>query len=186
MKRVFLVAVAFLVVTTAAVQAQEPYRPVIVSVRPAVDFPPQPYLTPLFRLGGGVGLTGAYVVPFFMPLSVGVDLNYDLARMKADVGDPGSVSFLSAATCAELRFTLFRLVDLFAGGGAGYFFGFINDQPSSNGGDFVWFVRAGLGAHVTSTVVIDAQGAFRFYREAFNYWRFRVSLGATLRLGGEK
>ena len=180
MKKVFLLAVVFIVCVTAVTAAPESYQPIIVSVLPTIHFPPDSFL---FRYGGGVELTGAFVLPFFRPFSVGVDLNYDLALLrKPDVGNPGSVSLISAGGLAELRFTLFKLVDLFVGGGAGYFFAFINDEPSSNGSNFVWFVHGGLGLRLSSSLAVDAQGEFRTYGGL--YQRVRVGAGVSLRLGG--
>jgi hypothetical protein len=182
MKKFFFAAVVLVVFACGFSTAQGQYRPILVSLRPQIDIPLHPDQF-MFGISGGLGASGSYVFPFFQPLSAGIAVNYHLGPMRHDeMGNLGSLSVISAETTAELRITLLRLIDAYLSGGAGYFYAFLNDDPSSFVTNLVYNGRVGVGLRVNPTITIGIQGEYRRYRSLYHL--LGVGLGVDLRLGG--
>jgi hypothetical protein len=184
MNRTALVAAALLVVAAAFSTAREQYQPLLVSIKPEIDIPlpPDPNL---FQIGGGTAVSASYVFPFFRPLSMGILVNYHLGRLHhEDLGISGSLSLISAEATIGLRLTLWQLIDAYLSGGAGYFFTFVNEKPSSWATNIVWSGGIGFGMRVTPALTVGIQGEYRRYRSLYHL--IGVGLGMDLRMGSVK
>jgi hypothetical protein len=184
MKRITLVAVGLLVFVARFSTAQELYRPIAVSIKSEIDIPlpPDPNL---FQIGGGTAVSVSYVFPFFRPLSTGFLVNYHLGRLHhEDLGIHGSLSLISAEATAELRFTFWQVIDVYLSSGAGFFFTFVNEEPSSWATNIVWSGGIGFGLRVNPTLTVGIQGEYRRYRSLYHL--IGVGLGMDLRMGSIK
>ncbi len=182
MNRIAAAAAVLLVLAAGLSGAQQQCRPFVVSVRPAIDIPlpPDPNL---FQLGGGVAVSGSYVLPFFRPLSAGIAVTYHLGRLQhADLGSLGSLSVLSAEVAAELCLTVLRRIDGYLSGGAGYFYAVLNGDPSSWAASLVWSGRVGVGFRVSPALTVGIQSEYRRYESLYHL--LGVGAGLDLRLGG--
>jgi hypothetical protein len=80
-KKTGLASVVLCVGISGICFASDTYRPILVSLRPAVDIPLPPD-TALFRLGAGAAANVSYVLPFFRPLSAGAGYFYAFQNHK--------------------------------------------------------------------------------------------------------
>ena len=184
MKRIALAAVVLLVFTAGSSAANGQDRQFIVSIKPEIDIPLPPDHN-LFKPGVGIGVSGRYVFPFFRPLSAGIEANYHLGRMiHDDMGNLGSLSVISVETTAELRLTLMRLMDVYLSGGTGYFYTFMNGEPSSFATNLVFSGRIGVGLRATPEMTICLHGEYRRYRSLYHL--IGVGIGVDLWLKGVK
>lgn len=184
MKRITLVAVVLLVFAAGFSSAQEQNRPFVVSIKPQMDIPlwPDPNL---FQPGGGVGVSRSRPCSSFPALSMGIAGNYHLGRLQhADLGNLGSLSMISIAATTELRGNIRRKIDLYLSGGAGYFYAFLNGEPSQSVSNLVLNGRIGVGLRVNPTMTIGIQGEYRRYRSLYHL--MGVGLGVDLWLEGVK
>jgi hypothetical protein len=184
MNRTALMAAVLLVFAAGFSSAQEQYRPFLVSIKPEIDIPlpPDPNL---FQIGGGTAVSVSYVFPFFRPLSTGIVVNYHLGRLQhEDLGNLGSLSVISAEATVELRLTFLKRIDTFISGGAGYFYTFENDDPSSWATNLVLSGRTGAGLRATPTLTIGIQGEYRRYFSLYHL--IGVGVGVDLWLGSVK
>jgi hypothetical protein len=180
-KRTALVAAVLLVCAAPFSTAQKQCQQLLVSIKPEIDIPlpPDPNL---FQIGGGTAVSASYVFPFFRPLSAGILVNYHLGRLQhEDPGIHGSLSLISAEAIIGLRLTLWQLIDAYLSGGAGYFFTFVNKEPSSWATNIVLSGGMGIGLRVNPTLTVGIQGEYRRYRSLYHL--IGVGLGADLRLG---
>jgi hypothetical protein len=177
-------AAVLFVLAAGVCTAQDPYRPMLMSITPAVDIPLPPD-SRLFRPSGGVATRVGYVFPFFRPLSGGIGVVYHLGRMQhSDLGRLGSLSVISAEAAVELRLTFLGRFDAYLAGGAGWFYTFLNDDPSSWATRVVVSGRLGAGLRATPTLTIGLQGEYRRYESL--YPLVGVGVGMDLRLGGAR
>ena len=91
---------------------------------------------------------------------------------------------ISAETTAGLRRTILRLIDVYLSGGAGFFYAFLNHEPSSSVSNLVWNGRIGVGRRVTPTLTIGFQLEYRRYLGFYHL--MGAGLDVDLRLGGVK
>ena len=184
MKKIVFTAVVLIAFTCGFSVAQGEYRPILISITPQVDIPLPPDQF-MFNISGGLGMRGSYVFPFFQPLSAGIALNYHQGPMRHDeMGNLGSLSVISAETTAELRLTLRSLIDAYLSGGAGYFYAFMNGDPSSFVTNLVFDGRVGVGFRMTPSMTVGIQGEYRRYWSLYHL--LGVGLGVDLRLRGIK
>ena len=168
MKRIAFISVCLFVFAAGFSTAQEANRRILVSIKPEIDvpLPPDPFL---FKPGGGVAVSGKYILPFFRPLSAGVAVNFHLGRMRhTDLGNLGSLSVLSAEITTELRLTFRQLLDAYFSVGAGYFYVFLNGESSSSVSNLVLNGRIGAGLRVTPTMTVGIQGEYRRYLSLYH------------------
>lgn len=181
MNKTALMAAALLIFAAAFSTAREQYQPLLVSIKPEIDIPlpPDPNL---FQIGGGTSVSASYVFPFFRPLSTGILVNYHLGRLHhEDLGIRGSLSLISAEAIIGFRLTFWHRFDAYIFGGAGYFFTFVNEEPSSWATNIVWSGGIGFGLRVNATMTVGIQGEYRRYRSLYHL--IGVGLGMDLRLG---
>lgn len=136
------VVFSVLVIAAQAILAEDQPPPITISVRPSVDIPVMS--STLFTLGGGMDVAVTYALPFFPMLSVGVDLGYHFAPL--NLTEPSilaSLSALSGSVLMDFRLVFPRRLELCAFFSGGYFFAFLNDDPSAAGHNF--YVGGGLG-----------------------------------------
>lgn len=181
MKRAAVAALVLLIFAPAFSNSLEQYQPLIFSIKPEIDIPlpPDPNL---FQIGGGTSVSASYVFPFFRPLSAGILVNYHLGRLHhEDLGIRGSLSLISAEAIIGLRLTLWQLIDAYLSGGAGYFFTFVNEEPSSWATNIVWSGGIGFGLRVTPALTVGIQSEYRRYRRLYHL--IGVGFGMDLRMG---
>ena len=184
MKKTGLASVVLFAGISGICFASDTYRPILLSLRPAVDIPLPPD-TALFRLGAGATVIVSYVLPFFRPLSVGISANYRLGRMQhAELGNLGSLSVLSAEATTEFRLAFLRFMEIWFSAGAGYFYAFQNHDPSSWATNLVFSGRIGVGVRAAPRLTMSLQGEYRRYQSLSHL--LGVGLGADFRLGGAK
>ena len=101
-----------------------------------------------------------------------------------DLGNLGSLSGISAETTSDLRLTFRSLIDLYLSGGAGYYYTFENNEPSSFVTNLVFNGRIGGGIRVNPTMTIGIQAEYRRYQKL--YHTIGVGLCIDLWVGGVK
>ena len=163
-----LLAIVLVALATGLCSAEEPYRPVVVSLRPEISIP----LVPdhfLFQLGGGGSAGVSYVFPSFRPFSAGTVITYHYVGMQhGDLGYLGSLSVVSAAATAELRATIARKIDLSLAGGAGFFCAFLNEEPTSYASNFALAGRIGVGFRATPAMTVGLHAEYRRYETLYH------------------
>jgi hypothetical protein len=149
---------------------------------PAVDIPLPPDHR-LFHLGGGVAARVGYVLPFFLPLSAGVGVVYHLGSMQhPDLGNPGSLSLVSAEGSVELRLTFLRRIDAYLAGGAGWFYAVLNEDPSQWVSNIALSGRLGVGLRASPRLSVGVQGEYRRYQSLYHL--IGIGVAVDLWLGG--
>jgi hypothetical protein len=148
--------------------ADENSRSILFSVMPGIDIP----LTRdanLFRPSSGVSAAGSYAIPSALYFSVGGKTGYHLGRLEhEDINTLGTMSLLSAEALAQWRFSV-RHVDIRLSGGAGQFYAFMNNEPSSSAANLVWHGRIGIELKRTSDKTIGVQAEYRHYHKLYHF-----------------
>jgi hypothetical protein len=176
MKGIALLALALGLFVLRLAAAQEQYRPFVVSIKPQADIPLNPDGR-MFQLGAGAAVSGSYVFRFFPLLSAGLAANYHLAPMQHDeLGNLGVLSVISAEPTVELRYTFWRKVDAYLSGGAGYFYAFLNGEPSSSVSNLAINGRIGVGLRVTPALTIGVQAEYRRFCSLYHLMGTGLSL----------
>ena len=121
----------------------EPLHSFSVAVIPSADLRVGEKYTSVFGTGGGVTLAGMFPLPFFAPLSAGVQAAYHYVPVRtAETRERFSLSLISTGFAVELTWRVLARVELGLFGAAGGFLGFITDDPPATG----LGIAAGYGA----------------------------------------
>ena len=181
MTRIVALSLVLLLLSAGLCAAREPYRPILVSIRPEIDVPLPPDLL-LFEPGGGVAANVNYVFPFFRPLSAGIGVVYRAGPMEhADLGDLGSLSLVSVEAVAELRWTFLSRIDLSLAAAGGYFYALRNGDPSQWATNVTWSGRIGAGFRSAPSLSLGIQAEYRRYESLYHL--IGIGAGVDLRLG---
>jgi hypothetical protein len=184
MKRILLAVILLVTLSVGFSAAQEQNIPVRITLKPVVDIP----LTPdsnLFQPAGGATISGSYVFPGLQWLSTGISVGYHLGHMqRADLGNLGYLSLISAEPTAETRATIAGLIDLYLSGSVGFFYGSMTDNPSSSVSNFVLSGGIGINIRATQALTIGIYSEYRRYESLYHL--IGIGLGVDLFLGGVK
>ncbi len=156
-RKVGLVAALLVAAAFTAFAAQQPDGPIQIGIRPSVDVPigTEGYL---YAIGGGGHVTGRYAMPFFRPLSVGLDLGYHLAPLATSaLSSPDSLSLISGAAMLQLRLVAWGFLEFVVSAEAGWYLGFLNGDPASNGNGFFSAAILGIGYRINQYLSVGLQ-----------------------------
>jgi hypothetical protein len=114
---------------------------------------------------------------------MGFIASYHLGRMgRADLGNLGSLSVISAEISTDLRLTFLKMIEIYLSGGAGYFYAFQNNDPSSSATNLVFCGAIGVGVRATPAMTVAIHGEYRRYQSL--YQLISAGLGVDLWFGG--
>lgn len=183
MNKKFLTVVVILLLSSTWCAGEEPRRPLLFHVKTEMNFPLDDVLFQYPRVG--LSVSGQYVFPFFTPLSVGLEADYQLIKIKdTDIVENGSLSLFSGKFVTRMGFVLADLIELYASGGIGYFITFMNDDPSSWGSNMAWHGEIGSGFKVSPSLTICVSGIFKGYPGLTN--TINIGCGVIIRPRGKK
>lgn len=161
--------------------AEDEIRRIEISAYPAVSVPLPPDDN-LFIIAGGTGASIRYIFQSFRPISSGLDLSYQLAPIHhGDLGSLGSLSVISASITPQIQHTLWNFIPLSASAGAGYFFAFMNGDPTSYASNITWWGRLGIGINISPNWFVGIHGEYRKYESLYHVANIGVMAGAGVR-----
>lgn len=174
-KRIGLLASVLFLCFCATLGAQE----FSLQATPGVSIPIGSSTTDLYRIGGGLELTGAYSLPFAPWLAARASLDYSMIPTLAET----NLSMLTLSAGAGVSLNVISKLSLQAAAGAGYGLGF---YEGSSGGSLYVSAEAGAAYSLTPTVALGLGAAYRHYfsQPTPFYQGLRVNLGSTFKLGG--
>lgn len=137
-----------------------------------------------FALGGGGGVSGNFSMPFFRPLSLGLETGYLYAPLTAEDAAGSryaSLSFLAGGAQAGLNLGIGPRIILYAFGNGGYFFTFLNDDTTTLEGNPYVGGGAGASFRIIDRLSLGVEGNYRNYLGLYN--SMSLSIGATVHFG---
>jgi hypothetical protein len=161
----------------AALFADQPDQHVLVRLRPSYHTHVSESYTKIFKDGVGVDMAIGISMPFFHPLAVAVDAGYHYLPVKTTGGtEPFSLSLFSIGLRFDFRWVFFSRLELSASGAGGYFFGLINDDPSTTGQGFVGSYGAAISFLITPNLSVGAALDQDFYLRMIDH----IALGVVV------
>jgi len=133
----------------------------------------------LFKLGGGVFVTGNFAMPFSRLLHLTADAGYDYIPL---ANDADSFSLFSFGGGAGIDYPVLSRLSLYAYGKGGYFYAFLNDRSGNKGGNPWVYGGGGAAFRVSGLFSVGVEGSYRRYFGLYS--DFGITLGTALHFGG--
>jgi tetratricopeptide (TPR) repeat protein len=115
----------------------------------------------LFSLGGGMEVSGEYLLPFLRSVFAKAGIEYDYSQL--DV--PDSISLFSGSAGLGIRIPLAKWLTFKATAAGGYYYTFVNSMASSGGaGNAFGSLGLGLSFDLWPSVSLGLSGSYRVYR----------------------